>query len=169
MIRRPPRSTLFPYTTLFRSARSDRPHRGVCRRCEGAPPGRRARRNRQGHSAAHCIMKRSTERFLTTHAGSLPRPEDLVRMMYAKEEGVPVDHAALASRIRSAVEDIVHKQAGAGGDVVNDGQMSKPSYATYVKDRLAGFCGTRDTFVYQDLAEVPNLAKRVFGDPGRSR
>ncbi len=50
-------------------------------------------------------MKRSTERFLTTHAGSLPRPDDLVRMMYAREEGVPVDDAALAARIRSAVED----------------------------------------------------------------
>src|SRR6478752_426175 len=47
--------------------------------------------------------------------------------------------------------------------------MSKPSYATYVKDRLAGFGGTGNTFVYQDLAQFPNLAKRVFGDPGRSR
>src|SRR3981081_2636876 len=47
--------------------------------------------------------------------------------------------------------------------------MSKPSYATYVKDRLAGFGGTGNTFVYQDLAEFPALAKRVFGDPGRSR
>ena len=114
-------------------------------------------------------MKRSTERFLTTHAGSLPRPEDLVRMMYAKEEGVPVDDKALRARIRSAVEDVVHKQAGAGVDVVSDGEMSKPSYATYVKDRLSGFGGTGNTFVYQDLVEFPNLAKRVFGDPGRSR
>jgi len=114
-------------------------------------------------------MKRSTERFLTTHTGSLPRPEDLVRMMYAREEGVPVDNAALASRIRSAVEESVHKQAGAGVDIVNDGEMSKPSYATYVKDRLAGFGGSGNTFVYQDLVEFPNLAKRVFGDPGRSR
>ncbi|HYU68988.1 MAG TPA: hypothetical protein VEL09_06610, partial [Burkholderiales bacterium] len=114
-------------------------------------------------------MKRSTERFLTTHTGSLPRPEDLVRMMYAKEEGVPVDHKALAERIRSAVEEIVHKQAGEGVDIVNDGEMSKPSYATYVKDRLDGFGGTGNTFVYQDLVEFPNLAKRVFGDPGRSR
>ena len=114
-------------------------------------------------------MKRSTERFLTTHAGSLPRPEDLVRMMYAKEEGVPVDDKALRARIRSAVEDVVHKQAGAGVDVVSDGEMSKPSYATYVKDRLNGFGGTGNTFVYQDLVEFPNLAKRVFGDPGRSR
>jgi 5-methyltetrahydropteroyltriglutamate--homocysteine methyltransferase len=114
-------------------------------------------------------MKRSTERFLTTHTGSLPRPEDLVRMMYAREEGVPVENAALAARIRSAVEESVHKQAGAGVDIVNDGEMSKPSYATYVKDRLAGFGGSGNTFVYQDLVEFPNLAKRVFGDPGRSR
>ena len=114
-------------------------------------------------------MKRSTERFLTTHTGSLPRPEELVRMMYAKEEGVPVDHKALGARIRSAVEEVVQRQAAAGVDIVNDGEMSKPSYATYVKDRLAGFGGTGNTLVYQDLVEFPNLAKRVFGDPGRSR
>ncbi len=114
-------------------------------------------------------MKRSSERFLTTHTGSLPRPEDLVRMMYAREEGVPVEVAALAARIRSAVEEVVHHQAGAGVDIVNDGEMSKPSYATYVKDRLNGFGGTGNTFVYQDLVEFPNLAKKVFGDPGRSR
>jgi 5-methyltetrahydropteroyltriglutamate--homocysteine methyltransferase len=114
-------------------------------------------------------VKRSTERFLTTHTGSLPRPDDLVRAMYAREEGVPVDGAALAARIRSAVEDVVRRQAQAGVDVVNDGEMSKPSYATYVKDRLSGFGGTGNTFVYQDLVDFPNLAKRVFGDPGRSR
>jgi 5-methyltetrahydropteroyltriglutamate--homocysteine methyltransferase len=114
-------------------------------------------------------VKRSTERFLTTHTGSLPRPEDLVRMMYAREEGVPVDRAALASRIRSAVKEVVGKQAAAGVDVVNDGEMSKPSYATYVKDRLNGFGGSGNSFVYQDLVDFPNLAKRVFGDPGRSR
>jgi 5-methyltetrahydropteroyltriglutamate--homocysteine methyltransferase len=114
-------------------------------------------------------MHRSTERFLTTHTGSLPRPDDLVRMMYAKEEGVPVDRAALDARIRAAVTEVVKKQADAGIDLVNDGEMSKPSYATYVKDRLEGFGGTGNTFVYQDLADFPNLAKRVFGDPGRSR
>src|SRR2546428_74545 len=103
-------------------------------------------------------MKRSTERFLTTHTGSPPRPEDLVRMMYAREEGVPVDRAELGARIHSAVEDVVHKQAAAGVDIVNDGEMSKPSYATYVKDRLNGFGGTGNTFVYQDLVEFPNLA-----------
>jgi 5-methyltetrahydropteroyltriglutamate--homocysteine methyltransferase len=115
------------------------------------------------------IMKRSSERFLTTHTGSLPRPEDLIRMMYAKEEGVPVDAAALAERVASAVEEVVRKQAEAGVDVINDGEMSKPSYATYIKDRLSGFGGAGNTFVYQDLVEFPTLAKRVFGDPGRSR
>jgi 5-methyltetrahydropteroyltriglutamate--homocysteine methyltransferase len=114
-------------------------------------------------------MKRSTERFLTTHTGSLPRPDDLIRMMYAKEEGVPVDTQALAQRIRSAVAEVVKKQAEAGVDLVNDGELSKPSYATYIKDRLNGFGGTGNTFVYQDLAEFPKLAQKVFGDPGRSR
>ena len=114
-------------------------------------------------------MKRSTERFLTTHTGSLPRPDDLIRMMYAKEEGVPVDLSALASRVRTAVAEVVQKQADAGVDLINDGELSKPSYATYIKDRLNGFGGTGNTFVYQDLAEYPALAKRVFGDPGRSR
>ena len=114
-------------------------------------------------------MRRSTDRFLTTHTGSLPRPDDLIRMMYAKEEGVPVDGAALATRVRAAVAEVVRKQIDAGVDLVNDGEMSKPSYATYVKDRLAGFGGSGNTFVYQDLADFPKLAQRVFGDPGRSR
>ena len=114
-------------------------------------------------------MQRSTHRFLTTHTGSLPRPDSLIRTMYAKEEGVPVDRAALAAEVRAAVAEVVRKQADAGIDLINDGEMSKPSYATYVKDRLAGFGGTGNTFVYQDLADFPNLAKRVFGDPGRSR
>jgi 5-methyltetrahydropteroyltriglutamate--homocysteine methyltransferase len=114
-------------------------------------------------------MTRSTDRFLTTHTGSLPRPDDLIRTMYAKEEGVPVEPAALAARVRDAVAEVVKKQTTAGIDIVNDGELSKPSYATYVKDRLAGFGGAGNIFVYQDLADYPNLAKRVFGDPGRSR
>jgi 5-methyltetrahydropteroyltriglutamate--homocysteine methyltransferase len=115
-------------------------------------------------------MKRSTERFLTTHTGSLPRPPDLIRMMYAKEEGVPVDRAALAARIKSGVAEVVKKQADAGVDIVNDGELSKPSYATYIKDRLAGFGGSSHPVTsYKDLADFTELAKRVFGDPGRSR
>ncbi|HTQ83590.1 MAG TPA: cobalamin-independent methionine synthase II family protein [Pseudolabrys sp.] len=114
-------------------------------------------------------MQRSTDRFLTTHTGSLPRPDDLIRTMYAKEEGVPVEAAALAERVRAAVAEVVKKQAVAGVDLINDGEMSKPSYATYVKDRLAGFGGTGNTFIYQDIHEFPRLEQRVFGDPGRSR
>ena len=114
-------------------------------------------------------MKTSTDRFLTTHTGSLPRPESLIKSMFAKEEGVPIDAAALRDRIGDAVDEVVRNQAAAGIDVIDDGEMSKPSYATYIKDRLAGFGGEGNTFVYQDLAEFPKLAKRVFGDPGRSR
>jgi 5-methyltetrahydropteroyltriglutamate--homocysteine methyltransferase len=114
-------------------------------------------------------MKRSTERILTTHTGSLPRPDDLIRMMFAKEEGVPVDRTALDQRIKTAVAEIVGRQLRAAIDIVNDGEMSKPSYATYIKDRLAGFGGTSNSFVYQDLADFPVLERRVFGDPGRSR
>jgi len=114
-------------------------------------------------------MKRSTERILTTHTGSLPRPDDLIRTMFAKEEGVPVDPTALAARIRSAVADVVGKQVQAGIDVVSDGELSKPSYATYVKDRLTGFGGASHPLQYQDLVDFPGMARRVFGDPGRAR
>jgi 5-methyltetrahydropteroyltriglutamate--homocysteine methyltransferase len=114
-------------------------------------------------------MRRSTERFLTTHTGSLPRPEDLIRTMFAKEEGVPVDPPALAARIRTAVADVVRRQVEAGIAVVNDGEMSKPSYATYVKDRLTGFGGSSHPLQYRDLVDFPGMAKRVFGDPGRAR
>ena len=103
------------------------------------------------------------------HTGSLPRPDDLVQMMYGKEEGKEVDIAALHKRTTTAVREVVDKQRQAGLDIVNDGEMSKPSYATYVKDRLSGFGGLSNTFVYQDLVGFPNMAKRVFGDPGRSR
>ena len=90
-------------------------------------------------------MIRSIDRFLTTHTGSLPRPDDLVRIMYAKEEGQTVDRAELATHIRDAVAGVVAQQKEAGIDIINDGEMSKPSYATYVKDRLSGFGGTGNT------------------------
>jgi 5-methyltetrahydropteroyltriglutamate--homocysteine methyltransferase len=114
-------------------------------------------------------MKRSVARILTTHTGSLPRPDDLIRTMFAKEEGVPVDAAALGARIRAAVAEVVGRQAEAGVDVINDGEMSKPSYATYVKDRLHGFGGASHPLQYQDLVDFPGMARRVFGDPGRAR
>ena len=114
-------------------------------------------------------MIRSTDRILTTHVGSLPRPDDLIQIMFAKEEGNPVDRDALADRVKSAVNEVVSNQIEAGIDIVNDGEMSKPSYATYIKDRLSGFGGESNSFVYQDVAEFPKMAERVFNDPGRSR
>src|SRR5256714_6220864 len=114
-------------------------------------------------------IQRSVERFLTTHTGSLPRPPDLIRMMFAKEEGVPVNAAALGARIRDAVAETVRRQVDAGVAIVNDGEMSKPSYATYVKDRLNGFGGASHPLQYQDLVDFPGMARRVFGDPGRAR
>ena len=114
-------------------------------------------------------MQRSVDRILTTHTGSLPRPDDLTQAMFAREEGVPVDPAALAARIRSAVAEVVRKQTEVGVDVISDGEFSKPSYATYVKDRLAGFGGASHPLQYRDLVDFPGMARRVFGDPGRAR
>ena len=112
-------------------------------------------------------MLHSTDRFLTTHTGSLPRPDDLIRMMFAKEDGVPVDTEALEARVKDAIDSTVRRQIEAGVDIVNDGEMSKPSYATYVKDRLSGFGGTGTGYVFQDLEDFPKSKERVFGDPGR--
>src|SRR5262249_17339520 len=111
------------------------------------------------------LMAYGFDRFLTTHTGSLPRPDDLIRAMFAKEEGVPVDRATLAARISTAVAEVVRKQAAAGVDLVNDGEMSKPSYATYVKDRLTGFGGSSNTFVYPGPRGVPQLGEGGVGCP----
>jgi len=106
-------------------------------------------------------------RFLTTHVGSLPRPDDLKEMMWAREDGDPVDPAALEDCVNRAVDSIVARQVKAGVDIVNDGEMPKPSYATYIKDRLNGFGGTGNTFVFQDIEAFPSTKARVFADPGR--
>lgn len=108
-------------------------------------------------------------KFLTTHTGSLPRPERLMRMMFAKEEGVPVDAAALEAEIDAAVALMVERQAQAGIDIVGDGEMSKPSYATYIKDRLHGFGGEGGSYAFQDLDDYPGTRAKVFGDAGRAR
>lgn len=108
-------------------------------------------------------------KFLTTHTGSLPRPERLMRMMFAKEEGVPVDAAALDAEIDAAVALMVERQAQAGIDIVGDGEMSKPSYATYIKDRLHGFGGEGGSYAFQDLDDYPGTRAKVFGDAGRAR
>ena len=73
-------------------------------------------------------------RFLTTHVGSLPRPEPLMQLMFAREDGLSFDEAALETQVGRAVEGVVARQLQAGLDIINDGEMPKPSYATYVKD-----------------------------------
>jgi 5-methyltetrahydropteroyltriglutamate--homocysteine methyltransferase len=83
-------------------------------------------------------MKRSSDRILTTHVGSLPRPDDLFELMLARMDGKPVDDAAYAARVRKAVEDSVKQQVDSGLDVVSDGEMGKPSFITYASQRLVG-------------------------------
>ena len=80
-------------------------------------------------------MLRSTDRMLTTHVGSLPRPADLLAMA----AGQKVDQAKYDVRVRQSVADIVKTQAEIGIDIVSDGEMSKPSFITYINERLAGF------------------------------
>ena len=84
-------------------------------------------------------MKRSTGRILTTHVGSLPRPTDLLDIVQAREQGKPVDEKAHAARLRIAVAEIVRKQIDLGVDVVDDGEFGKPSFVSYVNERLGGF------------------------------
>jgi 5-methyltetrahydropteroyltriglutamate--homocysteine methyltransferase len=84
-------------------------------------------------------MRASTDRILTTHVGSIPRPEGIRELLRARLAGQPVDAGALASRVESAVADVVRRQAEAGIDVVSDGEMSKTSFIAYSDERLAGF------------------------------
>ena len=84
-------------------------------------------------------MRRSMERILTTHVGSLPRPANLHALSVARGKDEKIDEARYASQLRQAVSDIVKKQVTLGIDIVDDGEMSKPSFITYINDRLAGF------------------------------
>ena len=113
-------------------------------------------------------MKRSIDRILTTHTGSLPRPDDLLTMLQHKESGEAFDPAALTVRVKSAVAEIVRKQIEAGVDIVNDGEMGKPSYSTYVKDRLSGFESAEKSVPLRatDLAEFRNFARRGASETG---
>jgi 5-methyltetrahydropteroyltriglutamate--homocysteine methyltransferase len=115
-------------------------------------------------------MSIGAARILTTHTGSLPRPDDLIQMMWAKGDGIPVDEAALSRRIAAAVQEIVDRQVDAGVAIVNDGEMSKPSYATYVKDRLNGFGGESvQDYFFADLVDYPRSAEIVASNPGRRK
>jgi len=85
------------------------------------------------------------DRILTTHVGSLPRPQSVVDFVFAEDRGEDVDHDAYERAVREAVTDVVRRQADAGVDLVSDGEMSKIGYATYIRHRLSGF----------EIGEVP--------------
>src|SRR5437870_5252233 len=107
-------------------------------------------------------MKRSTERILTTHTGSLPRPDNLMQMMIAKEQGKQVDASELAETVHDAVAEAVKHQVAVGIDIISDGEMSKIGFANYVKDRLTGFSGRSNPVVAQDVLDFPDLRVRMF-------
>jgi 5-methyltetrahydropteroyltriglutamate--homocysteine methyltransferase len=111
-------------------------------------------------------MKKSTDRILTTHVGSLPRPDDLIELMFARAQGKPVNPELLERTTQAAVDQVVAKQRDAGIDVVSDGEMSKPSYATYVTERLTGFGGESKLPKLSDILEYPNVSRAYFNDPG---
>lgn len=114
-------------------------------------------------------MNSATDCFLTTHTGSLPRPDALRTLMFAQADGQVIDAAVLDREVDDAVRLMVERQSAAGVDIVNDGEMSKPSYATYIKDRLHGFGGESASYSFQDLDDYPGTKAKVFGDAGRSR
>ena len=99
-------------------------------------------------------MKTSTERILTTHVGSLPRPQVVVDQLFAQDSGAAYDEAEFDRVMRRAVREVAEKQARAGVDVISDGEMSKISYATYIRHRLTGF----------EIAEVPRATPKDLDD-----
>ena len=112
-------------------------------------------------------MKRSTERILTTHAGSLPQPDDLKEMVVAKNNGRPYDQEALTRRVRSAVAEVVRKQIDCGLDIVNDGELGKANFSRYVRERLNGFVERPakpeerpSTIFGRDLKEFPEYFQK---------
>lgn len=103
-------------------------------------------------------MKRSTDRILVTHTGSLPRPAELAAVFRGTAE---LDDAERAELVKASVADVVRRQADLGVDVVNDGEMGKESYSTYVRERLSGFTGEREaSLVMTDLADYPDYLQR---------
>lgn len=108
-------------------------------------------------------MKTSSDRILTTHVGSLPRPLPLEEMLYAKEMGTLDSEraATLPDHVASAVSEIAKKQAEVGVSIIDDGEMSKYAYSTYSRNRLTGLTGANQTLALSELIEFPNFAKRI--------
>ncbi|HZT88230.1 MAG TPA: cobalamin-independent methionine synthase II family protein [Stellaceae bacterium] len=112
-------------------------------------------------------MQTSRDRILTTHVGSLPRPPELRALLVKKDQGEPYDRAELKRLTREAVGAIVRRQAEVGIDIVDDGEMSKPGYSTYVADRLSGFSGHAPAKPRLDTGPHPNFVAaigRMTGD-----
>mgnify|MGYP003694624165 CR=1 FL=1 len=110
-------------------------------------------------------MKTSTDRILTTHTGSLPRPKPLIDLVMNRERGETIDAAAFEAETAKAVDEIVAQQLAAGIDVVSDGEMSKPSYTTYIRHRVSGIEPDpraaekgRDIMIGRDLLAHPDFA-----------
>ncbi len=105
---------------------------------------------------------KSTDRILTTHVGSLPRPQEVVDLLFAQDRGEAVDAKKFDATIRSAVADAVNKQAQAGLDIVSDGEMGKISYATYIRHRLTGFePGEVPRATPQDQDDFPEFRDKI--------
>ena len=111
-------------------------------------------------------MLHSTERILTTHVGSLPRSEAVTEMVFAEEKGERMEPSARHALLADAVDAVVAKQCEAGVDVVSDGEMSKISYATYIKDRITGFEGDSPRQPPSDLEEYPGFLQRLAASGG---
>ena len=116
------------------------------------------------------LMKTSTDRILTTHVGSLPRPDDLIEMLQLKDRGEAYDPVFFDQCVANAVDATVSRQVTTGIDLVSDGEMSKISYATYLKDRLNGFDGTAtENRVAGDLLDYIDFARRLVEQGGTER
>ena len=105
-------------------------------------------------------------RFLTTHVGSLPRSQAVVDQIFARERGEAVDEAHFDAVMAQAVDDVVQRQVHSGVDIVSDGEMSKISYATYIKDRFTGFDGDSPRRAPADLLEYPGFLQRLAAGGG---
>jgi hypothetical protein len=106
-------------------------------------------------------VRASVDRMLTTHVGSLPRSQAVTDVLFAREQGTITDATAAARTIRDAVAEVVRRQVETGIDLVSDGEMSKISYATYIKDRVTGFDGDTPREPGQDLVEFPRLLRKL--------
>ena len=111
-------------------------------------------------------MRRSADRILTTHTGSLPRPADLDQLLAERDSGKKVDQAAFDARVRQAVEEVVKQQLRAGVTVVGDGEMGKSGYSTYVKERLTGFGGTGIPIASTEMIEYPEVFESIAARRG---